>query len=419
MKKEIYDAYCAILNEELQTALGCTEPIAIAYAGAKAREVLGGIPDSVLVEGSGNIIKNTKSVIVPNTDGQKGIDTAVSAGILFGSSDKKLRVLCDIRNEDKPEITAFAKSGKIKVVPADTDKIFYIGVTVTRGDDMAKVVIEDDHTNVTLIQKNDLTILKKENATDRDFDEKYTLLSVNDIVDFADNADLAPVKAALENQIALNTAISDEGLKNEWGAGIGKLIAANGDVESLAIAAAAAGSDARMCGCELPVVIVSGSGNQGMTASLPVIAFAREKKVDHDLLLRALVVSDLMTIHQKTGIGKLSAYCGAVSAGVGAACGVAYLNGGGYQAVAHTAVNALAIDSGIVCDGAKASCAAKIATAVYSGLLGYKMYLSGHEFVCGDGLVTKGADNTIANIGRLAKRGMKETDKEIIKIMTE
>lgn len=419
MEQKIYDAYCDILNQELLTALGCTEPIAIAYAGAKARQILGALPDSVLVEGSGNIIKNTKSVVVPNTDGQKGIDTAVSAGILFGNPDKLLQVLCDIRPQDKPSITEFAKSGKVKVTPADTDKIFYIGVTVRHGSESAKVVIEDQHTNITLIRKNDKDLLKKAEQADKDFDEKYSLLSVKDIIDFADNADLTPVKAALENQITLNSAISEEGLKNNWGVGIGRILATNGDVESRAIASAAAGSDARMSGCELPVVIVSGSGNQGMTASLPVITYAKELNSTHDLLLRALAVSDLMTIHQKTGIGKLSAYCGAVSAGVGAACGIAYLKGGRYEAIAHTAVNALAISSGIVCDGAKASCAGKIATAIYSGLLGYKMYLAGHEFVSGEGIVTKGVDNTIANVGRLARQGMKETDKEIIKIMTE
>lgn len=419
--QKIYDAFCNILNKELLTALGCTEPIAIAYAGAKARQVLEELPDAVLVEGSGNIIKNTKSVVVPNTNGQKGIDTAVSAGVLFGDADKRLEVLSAITQEQKPLIAQYAKSGKVTVKPAKTDKIFYIAVTASKGNQSATVVIEDAHTNVTKIIKNGKTVLENNSCSVQKADEDYSLLTVKDIIDFADNADITPAIPALERQIALNSAISQEGMSGKWGVGIGKIISQSApqDVEMQAIASAAAGSDARMSGCEMPVVIVSGSGNQGMTASLPVITYAKAKNVPHDKLLRALAVSNLITIHQKTGIGKLSAYCGAISAGVGSACGIAYLNGGNYDAIAHTAVNAVAISSGIICDGAKASCAAKIATGLFSALLGYKMYLSGREFVSGEGLVTKGVDNTIANIGRLAKEGMKETDKEIIRIMTE
>lgn len=420
-QQKIYDAYCNILNKELLTALGCTEPIAIAYAGAKARQVLGAMPDALLVEGSGNIIKNTKSVVVPNTNGQKGIDTAISAGVLFGNADKRLEVLADVTEEQKPQIALFAKSGKVTVKPASTDKIFYLAVTATKGADSATVVIEDAHTNVTKIVKNGEIIFKNDATITQQTEEDYSLLTVKDIVEFADTADLTPVIPALERQIALNTAISNEGLTGKWGVGIGKIIAdsAPNDVEMQAIASAAAGSDARMSGCELPVVIVSGSGNQGMTASLPVITYARSKNIPHEKLLRALVVSNLITVHQKRGIGRLSAYCGAVSAGVGSACGIAYLNGGDFDAIAHTAVNAVAISSGIICDGAKASCAAKIAASVFSALLGYKMYIAGREFLSGEGLVTKGVDKTIANFGRLAKEGMKETDKEIIRIMTE
>ena len=419
--QKIYDAYCNILNKELLTALGCTEPIAIAYAGAKARQVLGAMPDALLVEGSGNIIKNTKSVVVPNTNGQKGIDTAISAGVLFGNADKRLEVLADVTEEQKPQIALFAKSGKVTVKPASTDKIFYLAVTATKGADSATVVIEDAHTNVTKIVKNGEIIFKNDATITQQTEEDYSLLTVKDIVEFADTADLTPVIPALERQIALNTAISNEGLTGKWGVGIGKIIAdsAPNDVEMQAIASAAAGSDARMSGCELPVVILSGSGNQGMTASLPVITYARSKNIPHEKLLRALVVSNLITVHQKRGIGRLSAYCGAVSAGVGSACGIAYLNGGDFDAIAHTAVNAVAISSGIICDGAKASCAAKIAASVFSALLGYKMYIAGREFLSGEGLVTKGVDKTIANFGRLAKEGMKETDKEIIRIMTE
>ena len=418
--QKIYDAYCNILNKELLVALGCTEPIAIAYAGAKARQVLGDMPDAVLVEGSGNIIKNTKSVTVPNTNGQKGIDTAVSAGILFGNPEKQLQVLCDISEEQKPFISSFVKSGKVTVKPAETSKIFYIAVTLKKGCHTAKVVIEDSHTNLTQVTKDGSVLFEKISSPQEQLaDPDYSLLTVKDIVKFADEADLSPVKDALERQIALNVAISKEGLSGNWGANIGKILSASPDAEMQAIASAAAGSDARMSGCELPVVIVSGSGNQGMTASLPVITYAKIQNHSHEKLLRALAVSNLITIHQKRGIGKLSAYCGAVSAGVGCACGIAYLNGGGFDAIAHTAVNAVAISSGIICDGAKASCAAKIATSVFSALLGYKMYLAGREFVSGEGLVTKGVDKTIENFGRLAKIGMRETDKEIIKIMTE
>lgn len=417
-----HKAYCNILNKELLTALGCTEPIAIAYAGAKARQVLGKMPERIFVLGSGNVIKNTKSVVVPNTNGQKGIDTAVAAGVLFGNPDKRLEVLCDVTEEQKPQIAEFVKSGKITVKPAKTDKVFYISVTVFDGDDNATVVIENAHTNVTQVFKNGVQQFKQDDQQNGDKDDPdYKLLTVKDIVEFANNGDLTPVKEALLRQINLNFAISQQGLTGAWGVGIGKIIADRMpfDPETMAIASAAAGSDARMSGCEMPVVIVSGSGNQGMTASLPVITYAKFYDVAEDKLLRALVVSNLITIHQKRGIGKLSAYCGAVSAGVGSACGIAYLDGGDYDAIAHTTVNALAISSGIICDGAKPSCAAKIATSIYSALLGYKMYKQGKEFISGEGLVTKGVDKTIENFGRLAKQGMRETDKEIIRMMTE
>ncbi len=416
-----YGVYCEILNKELIVALGCTEPIALAYAAAKARQTLGAEPVSVVAEVCGNVIKNAKSVIVPNTDGQKGIQTAVAAGVLFGNPDKQLQVLTDVKAEQKPRIKDFAESGAIKVVPSSNPKTFYIKITVSDGLNAASVTIEDNHTNVTDISLNGKSLfLGKEIEKSDRLESLYRYLSVEDIVDFADTFDLNDLKQVLDRQITVNTAISREGLCGDWGASIGKIIAKDAtDAFTLAIAAAAAGSDARMSGCELPVVIVSGSGNQGMTASIPVITYAKHIGAPREKLLRALVVANLMTIHQKTGIGKLSAYCGAVSAGVGAACGIAYLDGGGFDAIAHTAVNALAIDSGIVCDGAKPSCAGKIATSLFTALLGYKMYLNGQEFVSGEGIVKKGVDNTIASVSRLASLGMKETDKEIIKIMTE
>lgn len=416
-----YGVYCEILNKELIVALGCTEPIALAYAAAKARQTLGAEPVSVVAEVCGNVIKNAKSVIVPNTDGQKGIQTAVAAGVLFGNPDKQLQVLTDVKAEQKPRIKDFAESGAIKVVPSSNPKTFYIKITVSDGLNAASVTIEDNHTNVTDVSLNGKSLfLGKEIEKSDRLESLYRYLSVEDIVDFADTFDLNDLNQVLDRQITVNTAISREGLCGDWGASIGKIIAKDAtDAFTLAIAAAAAGSDARMSGCELPVVIVSGSGNQGMTASIPVITYAKHIGAPREKLLRALVVANLMTIHQKTGIGKLSAYCGAVSAGVGAACGIAYLDGGGFDAIAHTAVNALAIDSGIVCDGAKPSCAGKIATSLFTALLGYKMYLNGQEFVSGEGIVKKGVDNTIASVSRLASLGMKETDKEIIKIMTE
>ncbi len=416
-----YDIYSQIINSELIVALGCTEPIAIAFVAAKARQVLNAVPQSVVVEVCGNIIKNTKSVVVPNTDGLKGISSAAAAGILFGDADKKLEVLSAIKKENKGEIKNFIDEGKIKVIASESPKIFYINVYAKAGEREVSVTLEDNHTNITEITLNGKTIFKPSNNQQLcEKDKLYSYLEVADIVNYADCVDLNNVSFALNRQIELNMAISEEGLKNNWGAKIGKIISENNcDINNKVIAAAAAGSDARMSGCCMPVVIVSGSGNQGITASVPVIRYSQYLNSDRETLLRALLISNLMTIHQKTGIGKLSAFCGAVSAGVGAACGIAYLNGGRYDAIAHTAVNALAIASGIICDGAKPSCAGKIAASVFVGLLGYQMYLNGQEFLGGEGIITKGVDKTIANVGRLAKKGMKETDKEIIKIMAE
>ncbi|HOG01966.1 MAG: Serine dehydratase alpha chain [Firmicutes bacterium ADurb.Bin248] len=420
---EKYRAYCDILNNELAVALGCTEPIALAYAAALARELLGGMPDACALEVCGNIIKNAKSVVVPNTGGLKGIPAAIAAGLVAGRSEDRLEVLSRVTREDRERITAYLAEHEIALAPSETDKSLYIDVRLSRGEDTARVVVADAHTNVARMEKNGVVLLDAdEGALQAEFDREYGLLNVADICDFADTVDLSDVGDAIRRQIRLNSAISAEGLENGYGAQIGRVLlraAGDGaDPYSRCQAAAAAGSDARMSGCEMPVVIVSGSGNQGITASLPVIEYARLTGAGEDALLRALVLSDLVTIHQKTGIGKLSAYCGAVCAGVGAACGVAYLDGGDADVVSHTIVNGLAITSGIVCDGAKPSCAAKIATAVYSGLLGYEMYKNGQQFYAGDGIVTKGADNTIKNVGRLAREGMCETDREILRIMT-
>ena len=415
-----YAAYLDILNEELVEAMGCTEPIAVAYAGALARQTLGRMPERVELTVSGNIIKNVKSVIVPNTGGLKGIEAAAAAGITVGEADRVLEVLASVSNEDKPKIKEFMASVPMIVRPSTEDVIFDIDVTLHAGSEFSRLRIKDYHTNVVLIQKNGETLfeapeieISSQGLTDRG------LLTIKDIVDFADTVELDDVREVLSRQIEYNTAIANEGIRGNWGARVGRVLldVYGYDVKIRAKAMAAAGSDARMSGCEMPVIIVSGSGNQGMAASLPVIVYAREYDVGEDKLLRALCVSNLVTIHQKTWIGRLSAFCGAVNAGCGAGAGIAYLLGGGYEVVAHTLVNALAIVSGIVCDGAKPSCAAKIATAVDAGLLGYQMYVRGMEFQGGDGIISKGVENTIANIGRLGKDGMRETDREILKIM--
>lgn len=422
MKKgeQKYDAYVQILKEELVPAMGCTEPIALAYASAKARETLGCIPDKVVIEASGSIIKNVKSVIVPNTNYLKGIPAAATAGIIAGKAEKELEVIAEVTETEIEQMRQFLEHTDIKVEHVDNGITFDIIVTVYKGSSYAKVRIANYHTNIVRIEKDGEVLFevavegeKEEGLTDRN------LLNMKDIWEFAMTVDVADVKETLDRQISYNMAIAEEGLRGDYGANIGSVLldTYGDDIRTRAKAKAAAGSDARMNGCELPVIINSGSGNQGMTSSIPVIEYAKEFESGDEKLYRALTLSNLVTIHQKTGIGRLSAYCGAVSAGAGAGAGIAYLCGGGYEEVIHTVVNALAIVSGIVCDGAKASCAAKIASAVDAGILGYNMYKRGQQFYGGDGIVTRGVEETIQNVGRLGKQGMKETNAEIIKIM--
>lgn len=416
-----YESYVKILEEELIPAMGCTEPIAIALAAAKAGQALGALPQACRVEVSGNIIKNVKAVTVPNTGGLKGIEAAAAAGIVAGRPELELEVLSQVTPAEIARMQAFLAACPIKVVPAEGDRVFYIHITVEADGHTACCEIVDFHTNVVRLQRDETILFQADGgvAEPRDQTDR-SVLTVEEIVRFADCLDPADVAQVLNRQIAYNTAISQEGLRGHWGAEVGKtLLSVYGDqVAVRAKAAAAAGSDARMSGCEMPVVIVSGSGNQGMTASLPVIEYARDMKASEELLLRALAVADLVTIRQKSVIGRLSAFCGAVSAGCGAAAGIAYLQGGRFDVIAHTIANTLAICSGMVCDGAKPSCAAKIATAVDAGLLGYEMYLhGGHEFVDGEGIIRKGVENTIDNVGRLARQGMRRTDEEILDIM--
>lgn len=418
--RQKYQDYINVLKEELIPAMGCTEPIAIAYAGAIAREHLGCLPERVEIEVSGNIIKNVKSVIVPNTGGLRGIEVAAAAGIVAGDAAKELKVISEVSTEAVAVIHKFLESTPITVNFSDSKKIFDIMITVYGNGHSAYVRICEFHTNIVEIREyvlqKDIAVEDSLGFTDRGF------MNVQEIIEFADTARIEDVKDILDLQIECNVNISEEGLAGDYGANIGKVLLktyGTDDVKIRAKAKAAAGSDARMNGCEMPVVINSGSGNQGITASIPVIEYAKELGVSDEKRYRALLVSNLITIHLKSGIGRLSAYCGAVSAGCASGAGIAYLYGGGVDEVSHTIVNSLAITSGIICDGAKASCAAKIATAIDAGILGYNMYKEGQQFYGGDGIVSKGVENTIKNVGQLAKEGMATTDQEILKIMTK
>lgn len=420
LRDEIYNSYVKILEEELVPAMGCTEPIALAYAAAKARDILGKRPERIVIGASGSIIKNVKSVIVPHTDHLKGIPAAVVAGVIAGKAEKELEVISEVSEESIKEMRDYIDNTDIKVNYIDNGITFDIDITVYAGNESANVRIAVYHTNIVHMEKNGEVILdipvqgeKEEGLTDR------SMLSVKSICEFADILDTADVEKILQRQIDYNTAIAEEGLRGEYGASVGKtLLEAYGDdVRVRARAMAAAASDARMSGCELPVIINSGSGNQGLTCSLPILEYAKDLKADKEQIYKALAVSNLVAIHLKTGIGRLSAYCGAVTAGAAAGAGIAYICGGDYAVVAHTIVNALASVSGMVCDGAKASCAAKIASSIDASILGYEMYMRGYQFKGGDGIIEKGVENTIENVGRLGKDGMKKTNEEIINIM--
>lgn len=417
---DIYNAYVQILKEELIPAMGCTEPIALAYAASKAKEVLGCIPDHVHIAVSGSIIKNVKSVIVPNTDHLKGIPAAVVAGIIAGHPEKELEVISKVSKEEISEIKKFLVEKDIEVEHIDNGITFDIIITLSANNQTAQVRIANYHTNIILIKKNDNILFqtlingeKEEGLTDR------KLLNMEGIWEFVNEVNIEDIYEVLKRQIVYNTSIAKEGLRGNYGANIGSTIleAYGNDIKNRAKAMAAAGSDARMNGCELPVIINSGSGNQGLTCSIPILEYAYDLHASEEQIFRALALSNLVAIHQKSHIGRLSAYCGAVSAGAAAGVGIAYLRGGDYEAAIHTLVNALAVVSGIVCDGAKASCAAKIAAAVDAGILGYEMYIRGQQFCGGDGIITKGVEKTIQNIGRLGKNGMRGTNEEIIKIM--
>ncbi|MCP1102870.1 serine dehydratase subunit alpha family protein [Aequitasia blattaphilus] len=415
------EAYITILKEELVPAMGCTEPIALAYGAAKLREALGEIPERIEVGASGSIIKNVKSVIVPNTGHLKGIEAAIAVGIIAGNASKELEVIQKVSKEQKVELKNYLDKTPISVNYLDTDLNFDIQIKGFGKKDEAAIRIANYHTNVVYIEKNGEVLFTKpfigeseEGLTDR------SILNMTGIYEFATTCELTDeITGLLDRQIQYNMAIAQEGIDGSYGANIGSvLLGAYGNgIENKAVAYASAGSDARMNGCEMPVVINSGSGNQGITCSVPVIVYGRETNASEESIYRALLLSNLTAIHQKTGIGRLSAFCGAVCAGVAAGGGIAYLKGGKKDEVFHTVVNGLAIVSGMVCDGAKASCAAKIAMSIQSGLLGYHMFICGEEFKGGDGIISKGIENTIVNIGRLGKKGMQITNQEIIHIM--
>ncbi len=420
MEKYIYESFLDILREELVPAMGCTEPIAVAYAAALARDTLGCMPEKTELIVSGNIIKNVKSVVVPNTGGRKGLRTAVAAGLCFGKSEKELEVISEATEADLKALDTYLETADITLSEASSDQPFDLAVSLSAGSDTAYVHIVSHHTNVVCIRKNDEILLEKPYSNETiQAPANRSLLTVERIVEFAGCVNIEDVRPILQRQIDYNIAIAKEGLSGNYGAGIGKilLLSYGNTVFNRAKAWAAAGSDARMDGCELPVVINSGSGNQGITTSVPVIVYALELGVSHEMLLRALVISNLVTIHLKTGIGSLSAYCGATSAGAGAGAGICYLYGGGCDEISHTIVNVLAINSGMICDGAKASCAAKIASAVESGMLGMRMYMHDSQFYGGDGIVVKGVENTIRAVSDIAREGMRGTDKEVIKLM--
>lgn len=418
MNTATHDNFIRILREELIPAMGCTEPIAISLTAAKAREVLGKDPERMTVRCSGNIIKNVKGVIVPNSGGQKGVEIAAVLGALAGRAERELEVISQVSEQDIARATALCAQGLCSCELEEGEENLYIRAELHAGADSAAVEVRSKHNHIARIEKNGQVLFSQADLAAQIGGDK-TQLNIRDILDFANSVDLAEIGALIDQQIACNTAISREGLDKQYGAQVGRTLLKFGgnDLRVRARAAAAAGSDARMNGCSMPVVINSGSGNQGITCTLPVVVYGEDMGADRDLLRRALVLTNLLAIHQKQYIGNLSAYCGAVSAGAAAACGIAYLNGGDYDVIGKTLVNALGTVGGIVCDGAKASCAAKISTSVDAGITGFEMARSGLAFPFGEGLVEQDYEKTIQNIGRMGRQGMKSTDVEILNIM--
>ena len=421
MDSTLYANYLNILKHELVPALGCTEPIAIAYAAAKARQVLGEFPEQVEMHLSGNIIKNVKGVTVPNSGGLKGIDVAAVLGIVGGNADRALEVLSEVSPEDISRTRELISQKICSCSLVENVDNLFITAIVTSGKHSASVTIEHQHTNITKITKDGEIILDNPYRSTEAAAIDKSLLTVKDILDFADQVRMEDIQPVIDRQIKLNSAIAQEGLDNNYGAQIGKTLMHvwGKSVTTRACARAAAGSDARMGGCSMPVVINSGSGNQGMTVSLPVIVFADEWEVSHEKLCRSLVVSNLIAIHQKYYIGSLSAYCGAVSAACGAGAGITYMYGGTYQQVSLTIINTLGNIGGIVCDGAKPSCAAKIATSVDAALMAFQLSIQNKSFLPGEGIIKDDIEETIKSMGYIGRVGMRLTDTEILNVMID
>ena len=419
--KNTYSNYINILKEELIPALGCTEPIAIAFAGAKLKEVLGNIPDSITVKCSGNIIKNVKGVTVPNSGGLKGIDVAAVLGIVGGDPSKNLEVLSAVKNEDIEKTKELISKGFCKCDLIEGSENLHIIIEAKYKDSSALVEIKNDHTNITRIIKDGKELLKSDVSASKNDEDCRESLNIKDILAFAQQVNIEDIREIIKRQIELNLNIAEEGLTNNYGSSVGKTLMKyyGDDVRNRAKAYASAGSDARMGGCPMPVVTNSGSGNQGITVSVPVIIYAREMNISEEKLYRALVLSNLIAILQKKHIGKLSAFCGVVCAATGSAAGIAYLYDADYKIICDTITNALCTIGGMVCDGAKASCASKIAEAVDCGILSYNLAKDGKVFKPGDGLVKDNIEATIDSIGRMAKEGMKGTDIEILNIMID
>ncbi len=423
MEKTLYDNYLKILREELVVAMGCTEPIAIAYAGAKAREVLGKKPTKVIVKCSGNIIKNAKCVTVPNTDGLIGIGASAITGILAGDAKKELEAISVVDPKYLDEIKSLVDTDYCTVELLDTPTSLHIVMEVYCDDDFAIVEIKQAHTNITKIQKNNEILFEQKESED-----KYlgvfvdrSILNVKDIYEFANTVNIEDVKELLESQIEKNLAISKEGLKGTYGVGIGKMLLSSysDDIAIKIKAHAAAASEARMSGSPMPVVTNSGSGNQGMTVSIPLIIYAQEKGIEQEKLYRGLVLSNLLAIHQKTLIGRLSAFCGVVSASCASGAGITYLAGGSLSQIEDTITNTLANVSGIVCDGAKPACGAKIASSLDGALMGHYLAMANRAYKPNTGILKGDVEKTINAVGRLGKDGMKQTDVEILNIMID
>lgn len=414
--------YTAILKEELVPALGCTEPIALAYASAECRKLLGELPDKAVAECSGNIIKNVKSVIIPNTGGMKGIEAAVAAGMIGGDASRGLEVLSAVKEDELPAIRDYIAAKRVSVKLLHTTAALHFIISMEKGSESASVEVIHQHTNIVKKVKNGEVVFQKEVSSSEDMNASLTdrsVLSVDGIIEFGETADLSLFAPIIEEQIRCNSAICEEGLRNKWGVNIGQYLLETREKDFIteAKATAAAGSDARMSGCVYPVVINSGSGNQGITVSVPVIVYCRRNDIPHEKLVRALAISNLIAIHQKTRIGRLSAYCGAVNAACGAATAITWLQGGSREQINETITNTLATISGMVCDGAKPSCAAKISLALEAAMMGHDLAMEDDNFLPGDGIVKNDVESTIIGVGEIASKGMVSTDETILNVM--